>query len=137
MIYRCFCRPLAAFAGAVARAPIAIRHDRQLVVAFAPGGVADIMGRCRAGAAAQLGQTVIVENKPGGDGLIGMGEVVRATPDGYTLLVGGFGGQIIPPLMRDDFPFDVRRDLVKIALTAEFGNVLVVNKSLPINRCRT
>jgi tripartite-type tricarboxylate transporter receptor subunit TctC len=65
--------------------------------------------------------------------LIGMGEVVRAAPDGYTLLVGGFGGQIVPPLMRDDFPFDVRRDLVKIALTAEFGNVLVVNKSLPVH----
>ena len=106
----------------------------KLVVAFAPGGVADIMGRLVAQALQpRLNQNVIVENKPGGDGLIGMGEVVRAAPDGYTLLVGGFGGQIVPPLMRDDFPFDVRRDLVKIALTAEFGNVLVVNKTLPIN----
>jgi tripartite-type tricarboxylate transporter receptor subunit TctC len=105
----------------------------KLVVAFAPGGVADIMGRLLAQALQQrLGQTVVVENRPGGDGLIGMGEVVRAAPDGYTLLVGGFGGQIVPPLMRDDFPFDVRRDLVKIALTAEFANVLVVNKSLPV-----
>ena len=77
--------------------------------------------------------TVIVENKPGGDGLIGMGEVVRAAPDGYTLLVGGFGGQIVPPLMKDDFPFDVRRDIVKIAMTAEFANVVVVNKDLPVN----
>jgi tripartite-type tricarboxylate transporter receptor subunit TctC len=106
----------------------------RLVVAFEPGGVADIMGRLMAQALApRLKQSVIVENRPGGDGLIGMGSVVRAEPDGYTLLVGGFGGQIIPPLMRDDFPFDVRRDLVKIALTAEFGNVLVVNKSLPVN----
>jgi tripartite-type tricarboxylate transporter receptor subunit TctC len=106
----------------------------KLVVAFAPGGVADVMGRLLAEALQpRLHQSVVVENKPGGDGLIGMGEVVRATPDGYTLLVGGFGGQIIPPLMNDDFPFDVRRDLVKIALTAEFGNVLVVNKSLPVN----
>jgi tripartite-type tricarboxylate transporter receptor subunit TctC len=106
----------------------------KLVVAFAPGGVADIMGRMIAQALQQkLGQTVIVENKPGGDGTIGMGEVVRAAPDGYTLLIGGFGGQIIPPLMKDDFPFDVRRDIVKIALTAEFANVLVVNKELPIN----
>jgi len=106
----------------------------KLVVAFAPGGVADVMGRLMAEALqARLHQSVIVENRPGGDGLVGMGEVVRARPDGYTLLVGGFGGQIIPPLMKDDFPFDVRRDLIKIALTAEFGNVLVVNKSLPIN----
>jgi tripartite-type tricarboxylate transporter receptor subunit TctC len=106
----------------------------KLIVAFAPGGVADIMGRLIAQALqAKLGQTVIVENKPGGDGLIGMGEVVRAAPDGYTLLVGGFGGQIVPPLMKDDFPFDVRRDIVKVALTAEFANVVVVNKDLPIN----
>ena len=106
----------------------------KLVVAFEPGGVADIMGRLVAQALqSRLHQNVIVENRAGGDGLIGMGSVVRAEPDGYTLLVGGFGGQIIPPLMKDDFPFDVRRDLVKIALTAEFGNVLVVNKSLPVN----
>src|SRR5438128_946009 len=106
----------------------------KLVVAFATGGVADIMGRLIAQALQQkLGQTVIVENKPGGDGLIGMGEVVRAAPDGYTLLVGGFGGQIVPPLMKDDFPFDVRRDIVKIAMTAEFANVVVVNKDLPVN----
>ena len=106
----------------------------KLVVAFAPGGVADIMGRLVAQALqSRLNQSVVVENKPGGDGLIGMGDVVRAEPDGYTLLVGGFGGQIVPPLMNDDFPFDVRRDLVKIALTAEFGNVLVVNKELPVH----
>jgi tripartite-type tricarboxylate transporter receptor subunit TctC len=106
----------------------------KLVVAFAPGGVADVMGRLVAGALQpRLHQSVIVENKPGGDGQVGMGEVVRAEPDGYTLLVGGFGGQIIPPLMNDDFPFDVKNDLVKIALTAEFGNVLVVNNSLPVH----
>ena len=101
-------------------------------MAFAPSGVADVMGRLVAEALQpRLHQTVFVENKPGGDGQLGMGEVIRATPDGYTLLVGGFGGQIIPPLMNDDFPFDVRNDLVKIALTAEFGNVLVVNNDLP------
>ena len=106
----------------------------KLVVAFAPGGVADVMGRLVAGALQpRLHQSVIVENKPGGDGQVGMGEVVRAEPDGYTLLVGGFGGQIVPPLMNDDFPFDVKNDLVKIALTAEFGNVLVVNNSLPMH----
>src|SRR5262245_11409803 len=119
--------------GASANEPYPARTVR-LVVAFAGGGVADVMGRLVAQTLQQkLGGTFIVENKPGGDGTIGMGEVIRAKPDGYTLLVGGFGGQIIPPLMKDDFPFDVRKDLVKIALTAEFANVLVVNKSLPVN----
>jgi len=71
----------------IAFADVARAADRypsrvvKLVVAFAPGGVADIMGRMIAQALqGKLGQTVIVENKPGGDGLIGMGEVVRATP---------------------------------------------------------
>jgi tripartite-type tricarboxylate transporter receptor subunit TctC len=128
---------IGAFADAADAADRYPSRTIKLVVAFAPGGVADIMGRM-IGQALQvkLGQTVIVENKPGGDGLIGMGEVVRAAPDGYTLLIGGFGGQIIPPLMKDDFPFDVRRDIVKIALTAEFANVLVVNKDLPINSAK-
>src|SRR5262249_9162894 len=119
------CGPLllALLVTALAPAMTAERYPARavkLVVAFAPGGVADIMGRWSAQALqGKLGQTVIVENKPGGDGLIGMGEVVRAAPDGYTLLVGGFGGQIVPPLMKDDFPFDVRSDIVKVALTAE------------------
>jgi len=125
--------PLMTLSGAMAAEPYPTRAVK-LVVAFAPGGVADVMGRLLAQALQQkLNQTFYVENKPGGDGLIGMGEVVRAQPDGYTLLVGGFGGQIIPPLMKDDFPFDVRKDIVKIALTAEFANVLVVNKDLPVN----
>lgn len=130
----------AVIAAAPTKSPAQDRYPSRtvkLVVAFAPGGVADIMGRLVAQLLQhKLGGTFIVENKPGGDGLIGMGEVVRAQPDGYTLLIGGFGGQIVPPLMKDDFPFDVRRDIVKIAMTAEFANVLVVNKSLPVNSVR-
>lgn len=122
--------------GAQAADPYPTRTVR-LIVAFAGGGVADVMGRLVAqGLQQRLGGTFIVENKPGGDGTIGMGEAIRARPDGYTLLVGGFGGQIIPPLMRDDFPFDVKNDLVKIAMTAEFANVLVVNKDLPVNNVK-
>src|SRR5262249_10610013 len=128
---------LALAAGAVAPARAAERYPARtikLIVAFAPGGVADIMGRLIAQALqSKLGQAVVVENKPGGDGLIGMGEVVRAAPDGYTLLVGGFGGQIVPPLIKHVSPSDVNRDIEKIAPTAEFANVVVVNKDLPIN----
>jgi len=104
------------------------------IVGFPPGGGADIVARIMGAWLAQrLGQQVIIENRAGAGTNIATEYVVRAAPDGYTLLVGGFGGQIIPPLMKDDFPFDVRRDLVKIALTAEFGNVLVVNKTLPVH----
>jgi tripartite-type tricarboxylate transporter receptor subunit TctC len=130
----------AVIAAAPTKSPAQDRYPSRtvkLVVAFAPGGVADIMGRLVAQLLQhKLGGTFIVENKPGGDGLIGMGEVVRAAPDGYTLLIGGFGGQVVPPLMKDDFPFDVRRDIVRIAMTAEFANVLVVNKGMPVNSVR-
>lgn len=106
----------------------------RLIVAFAAGGVGDVMGRLIAQMLQQkLGQTFVVENKPGGDGTVGMREVIRSAPDGYTLLVGGLGGQIIPQLMRDDFPVDVRTDLVEIAISGIYPNVLTINKSMPLN----
>jgi tripartite-type tricarboxylate transporter receptor subunit TctC len=109
----------------------------KLIVSFAAGGVGDVLGRLLAQALQQkLGGAFVVENKPGGDGTVGMREVIRATPDGYTLLVGGLGGQIIPQLMRDDFPVDVRRDLVEIAISGIYPNVLTVNKDLPVNSVR-
>jgi tripartite-type tricarboxylate transporter receptor subunit TctC len=110
------------------------RRPVKLIVSFAAGGVGDVLGRLLAQALQEkLAQSVVVENRPGGDGTIGMREAIRATPDGYTLLVGGLGGQIIPQLMRDDFPFDVRKDLVKIAISGIYPNVLVVNNDLPVN----
>jgi tripartite-type tricarboxylate transporter receptor subunit TctC len=109
----------------------------RLVVSFAAGGVGDVLGRLMAQALQQkLGQTFFVENKPGGDGTVGMREAIRSAPDGYTLLVGGLGAQIIPQLMRDDFPFDVREELVVIAITGVYPNVVAVNKDLPVSSAR-
>jgi tripartite-type tricarboxylate transporter receptor subunit TctC len=106
----------------------------RIVHAFPAGGVTDTAGRIVAeGLTHELGQTVIVENKPGGDGVIGMLEVVKAKPDGNTLLGGGFGGQLIPPLMKKEFPVDVEKQLVPLARTAGFSNVLVVPKNFPVN----
>lgn len=106
----------------------------KLIVAFAAGGIGDVMGRLIGQSLQQkLGQPFVVDNRPGGDGLIGMREAIRATPDGYTLLVGGLGAQIIPQLMRDDFPVDTRDSLVKIAITGIFPNVVAVTKGLPVN----
>lgn len=116
----------------VAAAALDKHQTLRVVTAFPAGGVTDIAGRIIADALTkELGQTVIVENKPGGDGVIGMMEVVKAKPDGNTLLLGGFGGQLIPPLMKKNFPIDVTKDLTLIARPAGFTNVLVVNKDLP------
>lgn len=117
-----------------ARADFYPSRPVRLIVSFAAGGVGDILGRLVGQALQQkLGQPFIVENKPGADGIVGMREVIRAEPDGYTLLVGGLGAQIIPQLVNDDFPFDVRKDLVEIAITGIYPNVLTINKDLPVN----
>ena len=106
----------------------------KLIVGFAAGGIGDVMGRLLAqGLQRQLNQTFYVENKPGADGTIGMREATRADPDGYTLLIGGLGAQIIPQLMRDDFPIDTRSALDKIAITGIYPNVLTINKDLPVH----
>jgi tripartite-type tricarboxylate transporter receptor subunit TctC len=106
----------------------------KLIVGFSAGGIGDVMGRLFAqGLQKQLKQTFYVENKPGADGTIGMREAIKADPDGYTLLVGGLGAQIIPQLMRDDFPIDTRSALEKIAITGIYPNVLTVNKDVPVN----
>jgi len=106
----------------------------RIVTAFPAGGVTDIAGRIIAdGLTKELGQTVIVENKPGGDGVIGLMEVVKARPDGQTLLLGGFGGQLIPPLIKKNFPVKIDEALTFIARPTGFSNVLLVTNDLPVN----
>lgn len=125
-------------AAAVALMPLgalALDKDQpiRVVTAFPAGGVTDIAGRIIADAMSrEMGQTVIIENKPGGDGIIGLMEVVQARPDGNTLLLGGFGGQLIPPLIKKDFPVQIDDALTLVARPTGFSNVLVVNNDLPV-----
>ncbi|MFC5357626.1 Bug family tripartite tricarboxylate transporter substrate binding protein [Azospirillum himalayense] len=106
----------------------------RLVVPYPPGGVSDLVGRVVAdGLKAKLNQTVIVDNKPGANGVIGTQDVIRSKPDGYSLLVGGLGGLVLPPLVDPNFPVDVDKTLTPIAGIAEFVNVMIVNKDLPVN----
>jgi tripartite-type tricarboxylate transporter receptor subunit TctC len=105
-----------------------------LIAPFAAGGSADLVSRILAeGLTARLGQSVIVDNKPGGNGIIGIREVLRAQPDGYTLLLGSVGANITPSLMQPNFPFDPLRDYVPLAMVAEWTAILVVKKDLSIN----
>jgi tripartite-type tricarboxylate transporter receptor subunit TctC len=106
----------------------------KLISGFAVGGVTDGIARILANALqTKYGQSVIVENKPGASGLISTTEVSRAAPDGYTLLVGGFGAQLIPPLVMAKYPLDVTKDLTPIFGVADFMNVVTINSKLPIN----
>lgn len=104
----------------------------RIIVPYPPGGVTDIVGRVAAeGARERLKTTVVVDNKPGANGIIGSKEFVRSKNDGYTLMIGGLGAQVIPSLVNPNYPFEMT-DFVPLAMLAEFVNVMVVNKDLPV-----
>jgi tripartite-type tricarboxylate transporter receptor subunit TctC len=103
----------------------------RIIVPFPPGGTVDIVARLLIqplGAA--LNTSVIIENKPGAGTNIGTEQVVRAAPDGSTLLFGGVPNSINETLYQN-LNFNLRRDLVGVTLVASLPNVLVVNPSVP------
>ncbi|MFY3131854.1 Bug family tripartite tricarboxylate transporter substrate binding protein [Achromobacter ruhlandii] len=133
-------RALAAAALAVlAAAPIPAvqaagypEHPVTVVVPYPPGGGADIFGRAIANALQPaLKQTVLVENKPGAGGNIGMAYVARAKADGYTLGLGTIGTQTINQFLYSNMTFDPERDLVPIALVSTTPNVIAVSAKSP------
>ena len=81
----------------------------------------------------KFNQPVIVENKPGGNGVIGVRELLKAETDGYTLLVGAMGMVVLGYAMEVNPPFDALRDLSPIAGTAEYATAMVVNNNTPVN----
>lgn len=104
-----------------------------LVIPYAAGGPADTMARALAQPmSAFLGQTVIVDAKPGGAATIGTGAVARAKPDGYTLLLGTSAGHTVTPQMQK-VPYDGVGDFAFIGVAAIQPNVLVVHPSLGVN----
>jgi tripartite-type tricarboxylate transporter receptor subunit TctC len=101
----------------------------RFIVPYPPGGPLDTMARLLAEKAkASLGQTIVVENKPGAGGNIGADIVARATPDGYTLVMGAVATHAINPWLFASIPYDSVKDFAPVALVASVPNVLVVNK---------
>jgi tripartite-type tricarboxylate transporter receptor subunit TctC len=104
----------------------------RLVVGFAPGGAADVMARIIAQQLGrQLGQQVIVENKPGAEGILSAQEVQRAAPDGHTLLMGTNTAMVAVPSLRPNPPYDPFKAFTPISSAGQFSMFLVVNKHLP------
>ncbi len=105
-----------------------------LIVPWAPGGSNDVVARLVAPLLSeQLGQSVVVENRAGGGGSIGMGQVVRARPDGYTLLVSSASNHVFHALVSPDLGYDVREVLTGIAMMVDVPNVLAVNPALGVS----
>ena len=106
----------------------------RLVIGFPPGGPADIFGRVLAqGLSASLGQSVIVENRPGAGGVTGVDAVAKAAPDGYTLAMNSFSSVAMAPFSLTNIPYDPARDLALITTVVRVPEVLVVHPSLPAN----
>ncbi|MES2534783.1 MAG: tripartite tricarboxylate transporter substrate binding protein [Pseudomonadota bacterium] len=104
-----------------------------IVIGFPPGGAIDIIARVMAPKlAADLGQPVVVENKPGAGGVIGMQSVARADPDGHTLFMGTMGNFSITPGLVKDLPYNVQKDFAPVTQVASAGFVLYVNPKVPV-----
>jgi len=104
----------------------------RIVVPFGAGGSADMLGRLLAQRLSEsFDNPVIVENKPGATGVVGASSVVRATPDGYTLLLVFDGTVGIAPVLSKDFPFDPIKDLAPVGKLADVNLVVATNPSVP------
>lgn len=128
------------FGAALALAALAPRVQAQaafpsralrIVVPFAAGGPTDLMARAIAKPLqASLGQPVVVENKPGGGGVIGLGEVARAPADGHTLAFPSILAVTNPALM-PDYPFDTLRDFTPLTVVGFIPHAVVVRPDFP------
>jgi len=104
------------------------------IVNFAPGGTTDILARMLAPKLSEaLGQSVVVENKPGAAGSTGAAELARAAPDGYTIGAGTISSHAINVSLYSKLPYDVLKDFQPITLLATLPNMLVVHPSIPAN----
>ena len=109
----------------------------KLVVAFTAGGTTDFMARLIADRLkGPLGQTVIVENKPGANGAIGAEYVAKSEPDGYTLFFTTVGAVAINPGLRKDLPYDPLKDFTPVGMAAFNTTMLVVNASMQISSAK-
>lgn len=125
---------LACTAFLTSRTAIAAYPERpiRLVVPVSAGGGADATIRAIGDRLSKrLGQSVIIDNKPGAGGMLGADIVAKAAPDGYTFLVGILPGHILQPSLVRLMPYDTMKDLVMVTTLTRYPVVLVVNKSVP------
>ena len=108
-----------------------------LLVPYPAGGFIDVVTRTVAeGLREKLKQQVVVLDRPGGNGKIALGELVRSTPDGYTFLMNNDGGIAILPAVDPQFRFDYEKDYTPVAEVAKGRYVLTARTSLPVNNMR-
>ena len=105
-----------------------------LVVPFAPGGPADFLGRLIGQKMGEdLGQQVVIDNRPGANTIIGAQAVAKAPPDGYTLLMAIDGTLVMNPFLYSKLAYDPFKDFVPVSLVALVPSAVVGNVSIPVN----
>jgi tripartite-type tricarboxylate transporter receptor subunit TctC len=102
------------------------------VLSFPAGGSTDVFARAvMAPLSEALGQSVVVENKPGAGGMIGLGAAAKAAPDGYTIHFSALTNQAISQALFKNPPSDLRKDFIPVALVGTVPHLIVVNPNVP------
>ena len=125
---------LAAFAGLATSASAQTwpAQNITLVVPFTPGGSTDILARLLGQKLTEyLGQSVVIESRPGAGGSTASAQIARAKPDGYTLIMGHIGTLSVNPGLYKDLQYDPLKSFAHISMLAKVHNVLVVHPSVP------
>jgi len=126
--------PLLFAVGRNARAEAYPARPIKFIVPWPAGGVADTIARVTAEKlSASLGQNLIVENRPGASGNIGMAAAAAAPADGYTLVLTPTNSLTVNQTLYKNLPFDTARDFLPLTILATVPNVLVVNRTVPAN----
>src|SRR5882724_9632548 len=132
-----FCRLLAwtfallVFGVVAARAQTYPDRPVKIIVPIGPGGSYDLVGRHLADALSKrMGQSFVVENKPGAGTVVGTQAASQSEPDGYTLVVGGLSNMAFNSALYSNLAYDPLRDFVPVAVVYRFGYVMVARKDL-------
>src|SRR5499433_3000084 len=105
----------------------------KMIVGFPPGGGTDVVARIIApGLGENLGQPVVIENRPGATGTVAAAMVAKSPNDGYTLMMGHVSVNAIAPSLFPKLPYDVIKDFAPVTLTASVPHFIVVHPSLPV-----
>ena len=123
---------LATFSGALAAQQNYPNKPIRWVTPYPPGGSTTALSRLVGEKLSEaFGQNVIIDNRPGGNTVIGVDAVAKAVPDGYTILLGGNTQIVLNLLMRP--PYDIFKDFAPVTILANTNYILVVNPALPVN----
>ena len=128
-----FAAALLAIPAAFAQAPAYPTKPVRLVVPFSPGGASDLTARTLAQKMGEsMGQSIVVDNKPGANGVLGIDSVAKSQPDGYTILLTDRGSLTVNPSLYMKLPYDPMKDFSYIGIATDGPYVLVVNPNLNV-----